>query len=124
MKICVSSAGREKSSPVDPRFGRCSYFVICDSEANLYHAVPNNGLTSPHGAGVAAAQQIIDEKADVVVTGNIGPNAMELIQAAGMIIYEISDGTVERAVELCRNDKLDKISQPVPAHSGINSQGR
>ncbi|ATW27532.1 NifB/NifX family molybdenum-iron cluster-binding protein [Candidatus Formimonas warabiya] len=119
MKICVSGEGQEQNSKVDFRFGRCAYFVIYDSLTNQYRAVGNQGLSSPHGAGVAAAQQVIDEKVDAVVTGNMGPNAMELMKSAGIKIYEISGGTVAGAVKLCLDGKLGEITKAAPAHSGM-----
>ncbi len=124
MKICVSSGGQGQNSAVDFRFGRCFNFVIYDTAANHYTFFANRGINSPHGAGVAAAQQIIDEKVDVVITGNMGPNAMELIKAAGIEIYGISGGTVEGAIDLFLKGKLMKIDQAAPAHSGMGQQGR
>lgn len=124
MKICVSSSGQGQNSTVDFRFGRCANFVIYSSATDQYTGFANQGISSPHGAGVAAAQQIIDEKVDAVITGNMGPNAMELIKAAGIEIYSISGGTVEGAVDLFLKGKLEKINQAAPAHSGIGQQAR
>ncbi|MEL7566719.1 MAG: NifB/NifX family molybdenum-iron cluster-binding protein [Dehalobacterium sp.] len=124
MKICVSSGGQEQNAGVDSRFGRCFNFVIYDTTTNQYTFFANRGINSPHGAGVAAAQQIIDEKVDAVITGNMGPNAMELIKAAGIEIYSISGGTVEGAVDLFLKGRLEKINQAAPAHSGMGQQGR
>lgn len=124
MKICVSSSGHEKNSVVDTRFGRCAHFVIYSTDADQYTNVINRGINSPHGAGVAAAQQVIDQKVDVVITGNMGPNAMELIKAAGIEIYGTSGGTVEEAVNLYLQGKLEKINQAAPAHTGMGQQRR
>jgi len=124
VKICVSSGGPEQHSAVDFRFGRCSNFVIYDTTTNQYTAFTNQGINSPHGAGVAAAQQVIDEKVEAVITGNMGPNAMELIKAAEIDIYGISGGTVEGAVDLFLKGKLEKINQAAPAHSGMGQKGR
>jgi len=43
MKIAVSSTGPELDDLVDPRFGRCSYYVVVDPETLLFEAVPNKG---------------------------------------------------------------------------------
>lgn len=124
MKICVSSTGSGEDSVVDFRFGRCPYFVIYETDTNNYQSLENQGVSSPHGAGIAAAQQVVDAQADVVITGNMGPNAMELIKAAGIKIYSMSGGTVKGAVKLYLEEKLEEINQAAPAHSGMGKGGR
>ena len=44
MKICVSATTNSLDAPVDPRFGRCPYFVIVDSETVQYEAILNPAL--------------------------------------------------------------------------------
>ncbi|MDD2497733.1 MAG: NifB/NifX family molybdenum-iron cluster-binding protein [Desulfitobacteriaceae bacterium] len=124
MKVCVSSSGKEKSSNVDFRFGRCSYFAIYDSENAEFKALENAGIASAQGAGIAAAQQVVDEKVDAVITGNMGPNAMNLLKAAGIKIFGAAGGTVEGAIKLFQENKLESIEKPAPAHSGMGNQKR
>lgn len=80
MKIAVSSMSKDLNSMLDVRFGRCNYFVIYDTEEGLVKTIENKGQMSGGGAGIAAAQQIIDEDVDVVITGNMGPNAFNLFK--------------------------------------------
>lgn len=122
MKICVSSAGKEKSSSADPRFGRCQYFVIVDTEAVDFKVIENDGITSQQGAGIAAAQQVLNEKVDVVITGNMGPNAMKLINGADIKVYKFQGSTVEEEVKLFLDNKLTTIDKPAPAHHGMGHQ--
>ncbi|WZL73940.1 NifB/NifX family molybdenum-iron cluster-binding protein [Clostridiaceae bacterium 35-E11] len=125
MKLCITSIGKEKDALADQRFGRCPYFVIFDTEENTYKAVENNGVVSPQGAGIAAAQQIIDEKVDAVITGHMGPNAMQLINGAAIKIYQGKGVTIEEEIQLFHEGALMAIDQPVPAHSGMgNGQKR
>jgi len=124
MIIGVSSTGKEKNSPVDFRFGRCMYFAIVDTSDDSLKVVQNEGVNSSHGAGIAAAQQIIDEKAEAVITGNMGPNAMELLKASGIKVFNVAGGTVEGAVKLFQENKLEEIDKPAPAHSGMGNQNR
>lgn len=124
MKICVSSTGTSKDSLVDFRFGRCQYFVIVDNSNNEMQVLENAGGESAQGAGIAAAQQVIDAKVDVVITGNMGPNALSLLQAAKIKVLGVSGGTVEGAINLFQENKLTEIDKPAPAHSGMGGQGK
>ncbi len=49
MKIAVSASGTGPGAQVDPRFGRCTHFVIYDSEHDTYQSLPNTAAASPGG---------------------------------------------------------------------------
>ncbi|MCD4804143.1 MAG: NifB/NifX family molybdenum-iron cluster-binding protein, partial [Desulfobacterales bacterium] len=81
MKICVTSNGPTMDASVDPRFGRCQYFVFVDSETMKYEAMPNPSIGASSGAGIQAAQTVADKGAGVVITGQVGPNAIQTLGA-------------------------------------------
>ena len=60
MKICITSMGDNKGSQADLRFGRCRYFGIYDEGAEELKFITNPGIDSAQGAGITAAQKIID----------------------------------------------------------------
>jgi len=102
MKIAVSAAGNTLDSLVDPRFGRCAYFVIADVEGNEIknvEAVENPGMMI-RGGGIQAIQLIVNKKVEVLITGNIGPNAVEILSSRGIKIAAIMPGiSVREAIE-------------------------
>lgn len=124
MKICVSSIGKDKNSQVDLRFGRCPYFIIFDTDTGKYKAVENRGMTSSGGAGIAAAQTVIDENAEVVLTGSIGPNAMDLLKASDIKAFKPAGSTVEKAIEEYGSMQIEEICEAAPAHFGMGNQNR
>lgn len=119
MKIVVSATAQSKDSQLDRRFGRCEYFLIYDTETKEYKAVRNNGASSGGGAGIAAASQVIDENVSVIITGNLGPNAFELIEKAGIKAYSCETLPVFRAVELFQENQLAVISMAGNSHQGM-----
>lgn len=119
MKIAVSSTGNKKESILDRRFGRCDYFAIFDTESGDFKAIENKGVSSSQGAGIAAATQIIEEKVSAIITGNLGPNAFELIEKAGIEAYNCESVEVSNAVEQLKKKELSKICMAGNAHQGL-----
>lgn len=117
MKIAVSSTGKQLKDKMDDRFGRCTYFVIYDSETNDIKFVENEGHKTGAGAGIAAAQQILDEDINVIITGYLGPNAFDVFEGSDIEAYKCSEGTVKEAIELYKNKKLEKLEYASPARN-------
>ncbi len=99
MKIAITAVGGTPDDEVDPRLGRCAYFLIYDVESKQYQAVSNEAANQSGGAGVAAAQLVQGNGAEVVLTGNAGPNAFSTLQAAGVKVVVGVSGKVQEAVE-------------------------
>jgi predicted Fe-Mo cluster-binding NifX family protein len=112
MKIAITSQGTELSSQMDPRFGRSRYLVIFDTDTagNKLKVIDNEAaVQAAHGAGVATAQTVIRENVDMVVSGNFGPNAFRVLNAAGIKAAALPGATVEEAIEMVRQNKLNPI---------------
>lgn len=119
MKIAVSATGKNKESIMDRRFGRCEYFLIYDTELGEFQAIGNTGVSCGGGAGIAAASQVIEEGISIIITGNLGPNAYELIEKAGIKAYSCEALPVFRVIEMFRNNKLLEIQTAGNAHHGM-----
>ncbi|NLP36156.1 MAG: diguanylate cyclase [Firmicutes bacterium] len=119
MKIAVSAMGDDLNSMLDVRFGRCNYFVIYDSEDGLIKSIENSGQMAGGGAGVAAAQQILDEDVEAVITGNMGPNAFRLFQSSDIKVYRCESMKVKKAVQFFNEGKLQELNTAGPAHAGM-----
>lgn len=88
MKIAITSTGAEASSLMDGRFGRAPYFMVFDSEQNSWLAFENRqNAELSHGAGIQAAQALEGLGANVLITGNVGPKALQVLRANGTRIF-------------------------------------
>ena len=120
MKMCITATGRDLDAQVDPRFGRCQYFVIVDSDSMKFEALSNASISASGGAGIKAAQTIVNEGAEVVITGNVGPNAFQTLSAAGVKIVTGASGTLREAIEAYKKGEFGETSgATVAEHAGM-----
>ncbi len=120
MKIAVSSTGKSLDSQIDPRFGRCQYFIFVDPESMEFEALENEGLMAMGGAGVQASQFIAQRGSNVLITGNIGPNAASALSASGIKVFLVSGGTVREVIEAYKSGNLrEATGATVPPHFGM-----
>ena len=124
MKICVTATADSLDAQIDPRFGRCSYFVIVDSETMQFETVPNMAAGASGGAGIQAAQTIAKKDVKLLITGNVGPKAFQALAAAGIEIATGAFGAVREEVEKYKRGELSKTGAPtVGGHFGMGSRG-
>jgi predicted Fe-Mo cluster-binding NifX family protein len=124
MKIAVSSTGPELDDRVDPRFGRCAYFLIVDPDTFDFEAIANGAAGLGGGAGIQAGQLVANQGAQAVITGNVGPNAAQTLSAAKLEVYVGALGTVRDAVQHFKEGKLQKTAgATVDDHFGMGAAG-
>ena len=123
MKICVTSIGDNIDSDVDPRFGRCKYFLIIDTDSMNVKPISNDSMMTSGGAGIQAAQMVAKTGAKTVITGNIGPNAFQTLKAADIKIITGVNGKIKDVVERFNQGKLEEIDSPsVGSHFGLGGR--
>lgn len=119
MKIAIAAQGKALDSQVDPRFGRCPYFVLVDTATMQYTSLPNPGIDAPGGAGMKTVQALVQAGVSAVIACNVGPNAIAALRAAGIGAYSAPNGTVAQAFEAFKGGRLAPMSGPtVSVHSG------
>ena len=120
MKIAVSATAPGLDAEVDPRFGRCQYFVIIDPQSMQFEALDNSNAMAAGGAGISTAQMIASRGVEVVLTGNCGPNAYQTLLAAGIQVISGVSGKIKDAVEAYKTGTLQPSAQPsVGSHYGM-----
>ena len=106
MKIAITAAGNDLEAKVDPRFGRCQYFVIVDPETMEWEAIDNENAQLGGGSGIQAGQLMAQKDVQAVLTGHCGPNAFQTLSAADIKIFTNIDGTVQEAIEHYKSGQL------------------
>ncbi len=126
MRIVIpTNSGADLDAPCSPIFGRSPTFVFVDTETLEFKAVPNPAVGAMGGAGVQAAQFVLQQGAEAVISNNLGPNAFRVIQAAGVPMYQTSGTTVRDAVAAFNAGELTVLASPGASHvAGPHRRGR
>jgi predicted Fe-Mo cluster-binding NifX family protein len=119
MKIAVTSTGKESAGAMDARFGRTRWFMVADdkheaslSETGVWEAHANEqNMNAAQGAGIQAAQLLVNLGVEAVITGHVGPKAFRTLKAAGVSIYLSEAATVEEALRLFRENRLSRAEE-------------
>ena len=134
MKIGISSTGKDMNSQIDPRFGRCAYFMIIETDDMGFEAIENEYKSLGGGAGIKAAGFIHSKGVTIVLTGNCGPNAMNVFSDSNIQVFTGQAGSIKDSVERFKKGELtpsadptveEKAGMPDPASQGNTMpQGR
>jgi len=120
MRIAVSATGPTLDAEVEPRFGRCLYFIIVDPDTMQFEAMENSNAMQAGGAGISTGQMIASKGVPVVLTGNCGPNAYQVLSAAGIQVITGVSGKIQDALQAYKSGRFQATPQPsVAAHSGM-----
>lgn len=112
MKVIVTAQGNELSSEIDLRFGRAKWLILFDTETDEFKAHDNElNLNAAQGAGIQTGQNIANLSADVVITGNIGPNAFKTLSAVNVKVFLAQKQTVQQAIDSYKTGELKEVSQ-------------
>jgi predicted Fe-Mo cluster-binding NifX family protein len=123
MKVAVSSNGKVLNAQLDPRFGRCAYFLVVNPDNMSFDALNNESAVQGGGAGIQAAQFLASQGVAAVITGNCGPNAVQTLSAAGIELFGGQTGTIREVVERFKKGNLRPTSEAtVDSHFGMNAQ--
>ncbi len=111
MKIAFTTSGTDLNAALDRRFGRASQFLVYDTDSRAFEVVDNaQNLNAAQGAGIQAAQAVVETGAKAVVTGHCGPKAFRVLEAAGVKVYNTDATTISEALDMYREGRLTEAS--------------
>jgi predicted Fe-Mo cluster-binding NifX family protein len=114
MKVAVSATGSDLTASVDRRFGRCPWFLFVDGGSLHYEAIENKHADDTSGAGTVCAQLVLEKDAEAVISGQVGPNAFEVLKQGGVKIFIAPEGmSVRKALTKYQNGELKQMEMRV-----------
>jgi len=120
MKLIVPVESKSLDIPVCPSFGRTPLYMSFDTETGNHEFLDNSAATSQGGAGIKAAQMLVDHGAKAVITYRCGDNAAQVLNAAKIEMYKAQDGSVSGNIEKFKSGKLSLLSE---IHPGFHNHG-
>ncbi len=120
MKIIMPVDDKSMSSTVAAHFGRADYFLIYDTETKESQFISNPAATSQGGAGIKAAQTVLDTGADALITPRLGNNAGEVLQDGKISMFQAEGTSIEENLNLCSAGKLAPITS---FQKGLHNHG-
>ncbi len=120
MKLIVPVESKSLDVPVCPSFGRTPLYLSFDTETGSHEFLDNSAAISQGGAGIKAAQMLVDHGAKAIVTYRCGDNAAQVLNAAKIEMYKAQDGSVSENIEKFKSGKLSLLSE---IHPGLHNHG-
>jgi predicted Fe-Mo cluster-binding NifX family protein len=120
MKIAIPVDEKTLESNVCASFGRAPYFLIYDTETKESVFIDNSAAASAGGAGIKAAQTIVDNKANVLLTPRCGQNAADVIKSANIKIFKTTSASAKDNIAAFVDGKLPLLDE---IHAGFHGHG-
>lgn len=110
MRVAISCTGNAADAVLDPRFGRSRHFLIGSSADDLVAQANPTAIQAEHGAGIRTAEFIASLGVDTVITGAVGPKAMQVLRAAGVRVFTCETVPARVAWERLARGELAEIT--------------
>lgn len=120
MRIAIPVDEKNIETSVCQSFGRAPYFLIYDTDSKESEFIDNSAASSQGGAGIKAAQTVVDNKVGALLTPRCGENAAEVINAANIKIYQTTDASVLDNINAFIDGKLSLLGE---IHAGFHNHG-
>ncbi len=120
MKIAIPMEEKSINSSISVTFGRAPYFLIYDADTEEEVYIANPAAAAQGGAGIKAAQTVIDAGVEAVLLPRLGQNAAEIFKAGKIALYKAEFGSVKHNLDLWKNNKLAALTE---FHSGFHGRG-
>lgn len=100
-------------------FGRAPWMLFCNTETGVREALENPAAQAQGGAGLKAAQFLVDREAAALITVRCGENAAKVLQAAEITIYQSQGTDAEENLAALQEGRLQEMTHFHPGFVGI-----
>jgi predicted Fe-Mo cluster-binding NifX family protein len=119
MKIAIPADDNNINSTVCMSFGRTPFFLIYDTETEETEFINNSAASSQGGAGIKAAQAVVDSKVSALLTPRCGQNAADVLAAAEITIYKTEAPSLIENITAFKEGRLAPLKE---IHAGFHGK--
>lgn len=120
MKVTIPVESKSLDASVCPSFGRAPLYALIDTDSGTHEFIDNEAAESQGGAGIKAAQMLVDSGAAALITYRCGENAAQVLNAAGIRMYQAQDSSVNNNIAAFKDGKLSLLTE---IHPGLHNHG-
>lgn len=120
MKIGIPVEGNSMKTNISQSFGRTDYFLIYNTDTEKADFLDNSAANTQGGAGIKAAQRIVDAEVDILITPRCGENAADVLNMANIKIYKNIGNSIEENIQALKDNKLNLLQD---IHPGLHNHG-
>ncbi len=120
MIITMPVDGKTMSASINKAFGRTQYFLVYNTETHQETFLANAAANAQGGAGIQAAQFVVDQDTNVILAPTIGKNSADVIKGSGIKIYLTSGSSIQDNITAFLDGKLESLTN---IHAGFHDHG-
>lgn len=109
MKFILPTNEKSVESNISPVFARAYFFAIYDTETKQVNFIENTASSSQGGAGVKAAQLVVDQGADRLIVMRLGENSFNVLNMTDIQVYQTISEPIKNIFDKCEKDQLKKL---------------
>ncbi|QSX09361.1 NifB/NifX family molybdenum-iron cluster-binding protein [Alkalibacter rhizosphaerae] len=118
MKIAIPANEQRSEAGICPSFGRAPWYAIFDTLSEELHFMENTAANSPGGAGIKAAQLLVDKGVKAVLAPRCGENAAQVLEPAGIEIFRTKSEDMLENIKAFQETELDLLEEIHPGYHG------
>lgn len=118
MKIAIPADDRNMEGNVSSSFGRAPYYLIYDTDSQSGEFIENSAARAQGGAGIKAAQEVVDARVQILVTPRLGEHAARVLEGARIRSYQCIPGSLIENINAFTESRLEFLQEIHPGYHG------
>ncbi len=116
MIVAVPAEEKSLDSAICVSFGRAPYYCLYDTEKETSTFLDNRAASSPGGAGIQAAQFLVDQHIDALITFRLGDNADKVLLAANIQLLKALNLSIADNISSLLEGTLSSLTEVHPGY--------
>ncbi|MFA6978609.1 MAG: NifB/NifX family molybdenum-iron cluster-binding protein [Ignavibacteriaceae bacterium] len=113
MLLLIGADCNNLESSIAKRFGHAHYFIMFNTETNIFEAFEN----IDEGHNHYSLHDFLDKGVEAVIVGNVGPHAFEILNTPKSKVYLARKMSVQEAIDKFVKGEIKQLTEPTAKKS-------